>query len=205
MTSEKYAQNWLTKSQWNKLRKAPDKKDYSRGDIEMKSWRDELLLKTTYRGALRINETLSLKFPYDYETEEDRGFVIVRTSKTKDKAEQQAVGEDIVRDTKRFISAFHEEDTNYIFTDGRGNTITRQRAYQIMNELGDIVDINKKLGTHTLRRSRAKHLLDSGKMDLSEVSRFLRHKKLATTMDYLNFAKKSLAKKAKKIDKELNL
>ncbi|OKY77088.1 MAG: XerD/XerC family integrase [Candidatus Methanohalarchaeum thermophilum] len=187
-----YAKNWLTKEEWKKLIQQ-----------DMK-WRDELLQKTTYRGALRIHETLSLKYPFNYEIEENNGYVILTTQKTdEEKPEKVPIGSDLVKETKRYMKAMDKE-TTYVFSSRQGNQMTRQRAYQIINERAKDVGIDKKLGTHTLRRSRAKHLLDE-EVDLSQVSALLRHENLKDTMEYLKIAKKELAELTKQIDKKYGL
>jgi len=201
-----YAKEWLTVDEWQRLETAPDQKEYSRGNPEMRRWRDELLLRTTYRGGLRISEALDLQYPYNFQSDEENGYVVLYGSKTDDDPNLQPVGKDLNRDISRFMNAYGTSaETNYVFTNGQGSAMTRQRAYQLVNEYGDIAGIDKKLGTHTLRRSRAKHLLDSGAMELSGVSQFLRHDNLSTTMNYLKIAKKAMADKAGAVDEELGL
>lgn len=199
--SDGYAKEWLSVDEWKKLRNAPSSRDYYRKKDFLR-WRDELLLRITYRGGLRINETLDLQYPYNFKTEDNNGYVLLEGAKAREDHDQelQPVGAELIRDVSNFMTAFKDQkETNFIFT------ITRQRSYQIVNEMAEEVGIEKKLGTHTLRRSRAKHLLESGRMDLSEVSRFLRHSNLAQTLEYLKFAKKGMANKTSKIDEELDL
>jgi len=152
-----YAKEWLTTEEWKKLRDAPSKKNYQRGNTDRKQWRDELLLKVAYRGGLRISEALQLQYPYNFKTEQDQGYVVLKPEKETRKTEEevQPVGKDLVRDVSRFMSAYHEDtETNFVFSNGSGTSMTRQRAYQIVNELAEVAGIEKKLGTHTLRRSR---------------------------------------------------
>jgi len=203
-----YAKEWLTIEEWKKLRNAPSKKNYKRGNTDMKQWRDELLLKITYRGGLRINETLDLQYPYNFQTGETNGYIVLDPDKETKKTERelQPVGKELVREVSRFTSAYYQEsETNFVFNNGRGSSMTRQRAYQIIKELAGFVGIDKKLGTHTLRRSRAKHLLDSGEMNLPDVQDFLRHTRISTTEHYLKISKKGLADKAASIDESLDL
>jgi integrase/recombinase XerD len=195
-----YAKNWLTKKEWKKLKNAPQEREYYRNH-DQKKWRDELILRLTYRGGLRINETLDLQYPYNFKKEEDNGYVLLEGAKAREDNDQelQPVGADLIRDVSNYMTAFHEDlETNFVFT------INRSRAYQIINELRQVVGIEKKLGTHTLRRSRAKHLRDSG-VDLDDVSDFLRHNDLSTTRDYLKISKKYLADQAKEVDEEHDL
>jgi len=196
-----YAKEWLTEDEWRKLKNAPSDRDYTQ-EVDRQKWRDELLLRIMYKAGLRVSETLDLQYPYNFTTEENMGYVKLTPERETVKTEEelQPVGKETVRDVSNFMTAFHDQkETNFVFE------ISRQRAYDIINELGEEAGIDKKLGTHTLRRSRAKHLLESGNMDLSEVSRFLRHDKIATTMEYLSFVKKGMAEKVENIDEERSL
>lgn len=186
-----YAKEWLEREEWKNLK-----------DQDM-PWRDELLLKITYRGALRISEALNLRYPYDFTRTDDNGFVTIRSSKTSDTPEEQPIGKDLVKETERFMYS-EDKETSYVFSSRQDTKMTRQRAYQIINEYAEKAEIEKKLGTHTLRRSRAKHMLDEGH-DLSFVSKFLRHGDLKTTMEYLKIAKKHLADRARELDEKYGL
>lgn len=198
-----YAKNWLTEDEWKRLRKAPAKKDYYRNG-DRKEWRDELLLKLMYRGGLRINEVLDLEYPYNFQIEDGQGYVILDPEEETDKTEmeQQYVGEDMIKQVRRFMSKHRK--SSFVFTNGRGSTITRQRAYDLINELAEIAGIEKKLGTHTLRRSRAKHQYESG-WNIEKVRKFLRHDNVETTKEYLKFAKKKLAEDAEELDEKRDL
>lgn len=196
-----YAKNWLTKSEWKQFKEALDEREY-REKPEQKKWRDELLVKLMYKGALRVSETLDLQYPYNFLIEEDKGYINLTPDEETRKTEKelQPVGKDTNVNVRRYMQAFHEErDSNFVFE------ITRFRAYDIMQELADEAGIDKKLGTHTLRRSRAKHLIESGKMDLKRVSEFLRHDSIATTEEYLKFSKGKMAEDVDAIDEENNL
>lgn len=194
--SSGYAKEWLTKEEWKKI-------------INQEiNWRDELLLRTTYRGALRISETLELRYPMDYQIEEDKGYVIIREQRKKDeegeyKPETVPIGKDLIKQTRRYFSQ-KDRDTRYVFSTRQSDQMTRQRVNQIINDIANDVGIEKKLGTHTLRRSRAKHLIDEG-VDISVVSSFLRHENISTTMEYLRIAKKHIAEKTQQIDEEFDL
>jgi len=59
----------------------------------------------------------------------------------------------------------------------------RYWVYKKLNGLCQ-ADIDKKIGTHTMRRFRVTHLLKRG-FKLAKVSKYLQHKNLATTTAYL--------------------
>lgn len=195
-----YAKNWLTLEEWKRLKDAPIQKDYKKNEDRLK-WRDELLLVVSYKGALRISETLDLQYPYDFTKEHSNSYVTLTGTKKRGENEEvlAPIGRGTFRDIDKYMTAFHgDKETNYLFE------ITRQRAYDIINEMAEVAEIDKKLGTHTLRRSRAKHLLDSG-WDIEDVSELLRHKDIASTKEYLKISKKAIGDKMASTDEELGL
>lgn len=183
-----YAKNWLTKQEyWQIL------------DQDME-WRNEILIRTTYSAALRISEALNLRYPYDLDQDEDHTYLIIRESKNSDDYEKQPIKHRVFQEMKRFKQ--HSKDksnSDYFFYTRQSPKMTRQRAYQIINKYRKQAGLHKKLGTHTLRRSKAMHLLDEG-VDVSEVSAFLRHKNVKTTLNYLNISKKRLAELNEEVD-----
>jgi integrase/recombinase XerD len=66
----------------------------------------------------------------------------------------------------------------------KGKQADRSWIYKKLNELCHEAGIDKKIGTHTVRRSRATHLLNRG-ITFTKVSKYLLHRNLATTMTYL--------------------
>jgi integrase/recombinase XerD len=196
-----YAKNWLTVEEWQKYREALSEREY-REKPERNQWRDDLIVRLMYKGGLRVSEALGLQYPYSFKIEEDKGYVHLQpeeeTRKTED--ELQPVGKDLVVNVRRYMRAYRqEEDSSYVFD------ISRFRVYDIINEVAEDAEIDKKLGTHTLRRSRAKHLYESGEMELKDVSEFLRHDSVSTTEDYLNFSKGKMAEHVDKIDEDHDL
>jgi len=59
----------------------------------------------------------------------------------------------------------------------------------------------REISSHTYRRSRATHLLDDS-LPLEQVSRFLRHKHISSTMTYLKISIKGLQNAISKIDNQ---
>lgn len=196
MSKDGYSKEWLTKEEWKK---------FINQDMD---WRDEILFKTLYKGALRVSECLKLQYPMDYELEENQGYVIIREQLKKNDQEKydpeiQPISKSLIKETRRYFSQ-KNRDTRYVFSTRQSDQMSRQRVNQLIDSYAENIGINKKLGSHTLRRSRAKHLIDEG-MDISAVKNYLRHDKLSTTMRYLKIGKKFLATESEKIDKEYDL
>lgn len=201
--SNGYAKEWLTKEEWNMLLDAPSSYDYYQKP-EFKKWRDELMMKLMYQAALRVSEATDLQYPYNFTKEEGQAYVYLNPEEetVKTERELQPISSQTFRDVANFMTAFHEEkETNFVLQ------ITRQTAWRRINKLAKNVGIEKQLGTHTLRRSRAKHLLESENdyWDIQNVSDFLRHDNIQTTREYLKISKKDMAKQMEKTDNEEGL
>ena len=71
----------------------------------------------------------------------------------------------------------------HLFVSNRGKTMTRNRFWQIIQEMAIQGGITKKISPHTIRHSFATHLLAGG-ADLRSVQMMLGHADIATTQSY---------------------
>jgi integrase/recombinase XerD len=85
-----------------------------------------------------------------------------------------------------------------MFSD-KSEKVHRSQVYRVVNQLCERAGIDKTIGTHTFRRSRAEHLLDNG-LPLTFVSKYLRHKNLSTTMAYLDVTVADIQRELGKIE-----
>lgn len=83
--------------------------------------------------------------------------------------------------------------------DNMDEKMHRAQVYRIVNRIAQKAGVNKTISTHTFRRSRATNLLNAG-IDISDVSRLLRHQNLSTTMNYLRLSVGDLQRKLKNIN-----
>lgn len=187
---ERYSKEWLSQEEAKLL--------FSHPDINM---RDLLLMRVTYFGAFRINESLSSKFE-DYRFEDDYSFMILREQKTdKRNWEKQPIPLHIYSEVKRFCQERQIRFQDKVFQSRVSDSLSYDRAYQIFKESAEIAGINKEITTHTLRRSRLTHLFDLG-YDIFFVKEFARHQSIDTTRKYLKLSKKQLANQMDEIDKK---
>ena len=80
----------------------------------------------------------------------------------------------------------------------QGKQARREWVYRALNKLCKEAGIDKKVGTHTMRRSRATHLLNR-EIPLEQVSKYLRHKNLSTTMEYLKITTADIQENSKNL------
>lgn len=69
----------------------------------------------------------------------------------------------------------------------------------VVNKIAERAGIDKKIGCHTLRRSRAEHLLDRH-LSVAFASKFLRYKRLEATMTYLDVSIADIYREIEKIE-----
>ena len=90
---------------------------------------------------------------------------------------------------KRELIALKYHSKPYLFIDDKGQKITRQKVYNIIHSIGNLVD--KNISPHTIRHSFATHLLENG-ADLRVVQELLGHSSIVTTQLYTHISKKTL-------------
>jgi len=184
----KYSKEWLSKEEILTLFNYPKI-----------SSRNLLLMKICYYGAFRISEVLNSKRE-DYREEDDYYFLILRDQKTdKLNWEKQPIPFFIFGEINRYCNDLKIKTQDYIFSSNRNEKLSYKMAYIIVKKWTKEASINKPITTHSFRRSRATHLLDGG-MPLYNVSKFLRHKSIETTMKYLKISKKNLYSMMEEID-----
>lgn len=187
-----YSKEWLSKQEIKDLFEYP----------EITS-RDLLLMRVVYYGAFRISEVLNSK-KEDYKFEDNYSYLLLRKQKTDKKNwEKQPVPVFIYGEViNRYCKDNKITDAEYVFQTQKSNHMSYSMAYVVVRKWTKSVGIKKLINTHSFRRSRATHLLDTG-MDIYVVSKFLRHKSIETTLKYLKLSKKSLYDKMKDIDDKI--
>ena len=186
----KYSKEWLTESEVRKL--------FSNPQINS---RDLLLMKVTYYGGLRIGETLK-SVREDYRID-PHPHLLLRDQKTDKKNwELQPIPPEIIGDISRFCKNNNIKTQDAVFQSNRNKRMSYNNAYKLVKKWVKESGINKDITTHSFRRSRAVHLLNSGTMDIYKVSQFLRHKGIESTQHYLKISKKQLFDYMEKTDKD---
>ena len=177
---------WLTKAEIGKILSL---------DIDQKRM---LLVKTMYSGAFRVTEALRIK-PSHLLDHEDKFFILLEDQKTDKKNwEIQPVDRAVYRELERYIELNDVWHNQIIFTAYKGTAYSKSYVWEMFNALAKGAGINKVIGTHALRRSRATHLLDETN-DIYFVSKFLRHKSIVTTLRYLKISKAKMYERLEKI------
>lgn len=148
--------------------------------------REELLLKLMITCGLRCNEVVNIQLE-DFYT--DKGIVMLKVlGKARDGLKQDSVKIDdrVFEMIKQYVKEYNIND--YLFTstsnNNKGGKLTPKTIRYIVTNLFKKAELDMTmLSAHSTRHSTCEMLLEQG-LPIQEVSEFMRHKNIATTMIY---------------------
>lgn len=151
-----------------------------------KNTREELLIKLMITCALRINEVANIQLEDFYN---DKGIIMLKVlGKARDGLKQDSVKIDnrIFELIKQYCEEYNPKD--YLFysisPNNDGGKITTAGLRKIINGLFKRANLDmEKLSPHSTRHTSVELALESG-IPIQEVSEFVRHKSINTTMVY---------------------
>ena len=186
---KKYSKEWISKEEYVILI-----------ECEKIKPRDILLIKFIYGSGMRVSEVLDTKRK-DLIKEGNRTYTIIKKQK-KDKKnwEKQPFPPETYSEAIRYCNDKNIGPNDFLFPSQMSKRMTRQRAWQIMKESRKKAGIQKDITTHSFRRSRLTHLLETN-MDSQEVMRFARHKTSQSLDPYIKLAKEDIFDKMNQADK----
>jgi integrase/recombinase XerD len=181
-----YSKEWLTEEEVKKLLALPN--------LEEKY---EIWILLLYTSALRVTEAINVRVR-DLNLEKKEINVVGGKKRAKNNIEPVPCNLTVLRQIKRYAERNDLKPSDFIMFSNKGKRASRSWVYRKLQDLCNEARINKKIGTHTLRRSRATHLLNAG-ITLPKVSKYLRHKNLATTMEYLKITTADIQKELEEL------
>ena len=186
-----YSKEWLTEEEIKKILALPTLSE------QYETW--VLLL---YVPALRVTEALNVRVR-DLVLEKGEINIIGGKKREDNDIEPVPCNVQVLRQIKRYADRSDLKPSSFIMFSRSGKQASRSWVYRMLNNLCAEARIDKKIGTHTLRRSRATHLLNKG-LSLPKVSKYLRHKNLSTTMIYLKISTADIQKEIESIGDPIN-
>jgi len=145
--------------------------------------RDKAMLELLYATGLRASELIALNVS-DINSKSNNVKCVNRNSKVRvvpiDSYMTQVVTEYIRESRPKLIN--NERETA-LFTNRRGERLTRQGFWQIIQGYADKAGLGKKVTPRSLRHSFAAHRLDGG-ADLQSIQKLLGHTHISTTRAY---------------------
>jgi integrase/recombinase XerD len=145
--------------------------------------RDKTMLELLYATGLRASELMALNVR-DVDTKKNT----VRCLGLGSRARVVPIDSPVARLVKEYIDMIrpellNDEKETALFLNRRGERLTRQGFWQIVQGYGDKVELSGKVTPRSLRHSFAAHKLRSG-ADLQSVQELLGHAHISTTRAY---------------------
>jgi integrase/recombinase XerD len=174
---QKRAPRVLTEEEVSRLFEAASKMPPPR------SLRDRALLEVIYSTGMRVSEAINLKLgDIDFES----AAVRCAGRGTRQRVSPLTVNAmNALRDYLDHARAdmMGSATTDFVFLNPLGTKLTRQAVWQLTRQYAQQAGIEGELTPHTLRHSRAAHMLNSGE-EIKRVQEWLGHANLATTQMY---------------------
>ena len=151
-----------------------------------KDERERLIIKLMITTALRCNEVVNIQLGDFYE---DKGVAMLRVlGKGRDNIKQDIVKIDdrLLEDIKTYIQNYNITDYLFVSTsnNNKGGKITTKTIRLIVTDLFKKAGLDMDmLSAHSTRHTSCELALENG-LDLREVSEFMRHKNISTTLIY---------------------
>lgn len=161
-------------------------------------------IQLTYALGLRVSETTALRIKHL--SSKDHTIYIEQSKGAKDRL--LPVPEEtwnLLMEYYRKYFAHKKVSKDMFLFEGMGNEYYSMRSLQsVINRAAKKAGILKRVTMHTLRHSRATHLLTGG-MDLYTLADFLGHWDIRTTKIYLHTTKEDMRQKMADADAKLQL
>jgi integrase/recombinase XerD len=153
--------------------------------------RDRALLETMYACGLRASEAITLKLG---ELDLQAGVLIARGKGSKERIVPigskalSALDTYLTRARPKLVG-LHDEP--HVFVNLRGQALSRQGLYKIVQRHARSAGLDSRMSPHTLRHSFATHLLAGG-CDLRSLQEMLGHADIGTTQIYTHLSSERL-------------
>lgn len=155
--------------------------------------RDRALLEFLYASGARISEAVNIRFE-DIDLDE----CVVRLTGKGSKQRLVPLGGCAVRalqaylhNARTILAQRSKKQLPTIFLNKRGNALSRQSAWGIINDAGKRAGFTQTLHPHILRHSFATHLIAGG-ADVRTVQELLGHASVTTTQIYTHLSPDAL-------------
>jgi integrase/recombinase XerD len=155
------------------------------------SLRDRALLETMYACGLRASEAITLELT---ELDIEAGILLARGKGSKERI--VPVGRTALDSLRAYLERGRPRlvglrDEPKVFVNLRGNSLSRQGLYKIVQRHARAAGLEDRMSPHTLRHTFATHLLAGG-CDLRSLQEMLGHADIGTTQIYTHLSAERL-------------
>jgi integrase/recombinase XerD len=162
-------------------------------DIEKpEGQRNKAILETLYSCGLRVSELVNLKMS---NLSFDQGYVKVEGKANKERL--VPISQRAITEINKYVEGYRKtlkivpSAKDILFLNRRGQILSRVMIFTVIKNLGNEINLDKKISPHTFRHSFATHLIDGG-ADLRSVQEMLGHESILTTEIYTHLNREYL-------------
>lgn len=181
-------------------------------DKSKKGIRDLAFMVLLYGAALRLDEILSIQIKHLH-LDTDNPFVTIIGKRNILRSPYLLSG--IVKHMNHYISVYHGDSPvpeDFLFYSPCGSARAklsqesmRKRTKQIASKAHErCSEVPLSLHPHQFRHARAQHMLEDG-ISIAELSKYLGHSNIDTTMVYLDVSIEQMKKAIEKLENESNI
>jgi len=152
-----------------------------------------LVLLGLYTGR-RISQLLSVKVEdvYNSKTDKvnDRLWFARQHVKGKREGEVVILHPKVKTAIKTWVEAMPTSD--FLFCSQKGGAISRMQAHRILKEAVEVLNLEGKVATHSMRKTFAKKMYGALDNDIYRLQRAMGHTDIKTTVKYLSFQQEDI-------------
>jgi len=159
----------------------------------VKNIKHKSILSLIYYGGLRISEVINLQIK-DIDGEKQNENIHIRFSKGA-KSRIVPITEGLLQLLRKYFIIYSKSKKynkeGYLFQGQNADQYSPQSIRNVLKKHLKLIGVSKQITPHSLRHSRATHLLENG-VCIKKLKDFLGHTKTETTERYTHLSKKSL-------------
>ena len=152
----------------------------------VKSKRDRVILELLYATGMKVSELVDLSI--DCVNLQFNFIKIMNSGRERTVPIYPAAAKHLSEYIRIYRPAIAEKDSSLLFTNIKGNSLSRQGLWKIIKQYAEQTGINKTITPHTLRHSFAVHLLENG-ADIKDIKEMMGHSDISSTLFYSNILK----------------
>lgn len=158
------------------------------------SLRNYALFVLGINSGLRISDLLKLKVSDVLDEKGSQRDRLVLREKKTGKSKEFPFGKTTRMALKEYLDSVElcQDDALFPSRKGKGH-LSRQQAYNILNEAARDVGIKEAIGTHTLRKTFGYWAYKSG-VDITRIQKLLNHSSPSVTLAYIGITQEELDK-----------
>lgn len=164
--------------------------------LEVKNPRNKVLFAIGIYTGLRISDILKLKVKDIYK----KNRIEVKQKKTNTYV-YLPINLELKKIVKKYVEDNNLKQHEYLIKsrEGKNKPISRNQAYNILNDMANFFNLDENIGTHTLRKTAGNKLYHISGKDVGLVMHILGQKDPSSTLRYIGVSDMDIDKAIRKL------